>query len=344
MSSNTQLVEKFLLDPKRKESTRVAYRSTLRCLSKFLHDKPFDALTVEELDGFLQTKPATITRLTNLWKIKCFLRWLYDDEELPKEIRRYNLRFIRKKLRPQDLLTPEEVQALLDGCNSLRDKTLVMMLYGTGCRISELLHATVGDIVEKDGVWRIHVNGKTGEHLAFIKEEAVAILKHWLTFLTPASPNQSLFPPHNNPAKPLNYSTVRLLLAKATRRAGITKRVHPHLFRHMRNTDLVRHVGKDKARMIMGYAPNSPVIDQYTHLTDDDATNSFLQSEGRPPLTPTGPQRLPAPSYVHPLAQDPEVQKLRKELKETQEGFNEMTDKVLLLYNKLKVDKGGGTE
>jgi integrase/recombinase XerD len=162
-----------------------------------------------------------------------------------------------------------------------------MVLYGTGARISELLNLQVGDITHKDGVTRLHIKQKGDrEHLAFIKAESLSTLRKWLQLLAPSSPNQYVFPTQHDPFKPLSYNTWQERLQVIAKDAGIRKRVYSHLFRHMRNTYLMRTVGKDKTKQIMGYALSSTIIDNYIYLTDQDATNAFLESEGLPPVTP----------------------------------------------------------
>lgn len=179
-----------------------------------------------------------------------------------------------QRLQADDLLTNKEVERLVDACNSFRDKTLVMLLYGTGCRIGELLSARLKDIIDHHGQTALRVKGKTGEHYYYIAYAALPYLNQYLASLSTADPEDRLFP--------LAYRSIHGLLARAANRAGINKRVYPHLFRHMRNTYLIKKVGKDKAKMIMGYASTSSEIDNYLHLIEQDTTAAFLESEGHP--------------------------------------------------------------
>ncbi|MFW9831034.1 MAG: tyrosine-type recombinase/integrase [Candidatus Thorarchaeota archaeon] len=60
----------------------------------------------------------------------------------------------------------------------MRDNSLILMLYGTGARISEVLKLKVGDIQPQNGKTRILVLGKTGQHLDFVSEEAFPTLRN----------------------------------------------------------------------------------------------------------------------------------------------------------------------
>ncbi|MBI4210326.1 MAG: tyrosine-type recombinase/integrase [Candidatus Diapherotrites archaeon] len=53
---------------------------------------------------------------------------------------------IVKKLNPQEILTPEDIKALVTAAGSVRNKAIVFTLWESGCRISELLNARIGDL------------------------------------------------------------------------------------------------------------------------------------------------------------------------------------------------------
>ena len=63
-------------------------------------------------------------------------------------------------------ITKEEYESMLDVCSgpdslALRDKMMLMILYNTGCRVSELVSLYVDDIsVETDGTSSIRFMGK----------------------------------------------------------------------------------------------------------------------------------------------------------------------------------------
>lgn len=68
----------------------------------------------------------------------------------------------RERLREVDYLTPDEVGWLLDACEPGSERRLMLaLLYNTGCRVSELLHARARDVTcGGSGRARVHVVGK----------------------------------------------------------------------------------------------------------------------------------------------------------------------------------------
>ena len=286
------MLGQFLANPSLRSATKKHYRAVITRFHQFVKKKPWKEVTAADLGRWLDKYENPVTKDVYLRTLKVFIRWLYKDD-LPRDFDRLTLRDAlrhRQRLQNEDLLNPDEVQRLVDGCTRLRDKTLVMMLYGTGARISELLNAQIKDVIDKHGQTAIRVRGKEGEHYYYVSHVALPWLNQYVQSLHGNEENGFLFD--------IPYRTVHGILNRATKRAGINKRVYPHLFRHMRNTRLVRKVGKDKAKRIMGYAPSSNIIDKYTHLTEHDTVAAFLEAEGKPIPKPRTPPELPEPETL----------------------------------------------
>ena len=286
------MLEQFIANPNLRPATKKHYRAVVSRFHKFTNNRPWKEVTSANIGKWLDQYENPVTKDVYLRTLKVFLRWLYNDD-LPKQFDRLTVRAAlrhQQRLQEEDLLTPDEVKQLVEGCTRLRDKTLVMMLYGTGARISELLNAQIKDVIDKHGQTAIRVQGKEGEHYYYVSHATIPWLNQYLQNLHGNEANELLFD--------IPYRTVHGILNRAAKRAGIAKRVYPHLFRHMRNTRLVRKVGKDKAKRIMGYAPSSNIIDKYTHLTEQDTVAAFLEAEGKTIPKPRAPPELPEPETL----------------------------------------------
>ncbi len=96
--------------------------------------------------------------------LKKFFRWLRHYEDgYPPEVKwiRTTIQKNRTKL-PEELLTPEEVQAMVTAATTVRDKALIASLYESGCRISEILNLQIRQIQEHPHGFQIMVKGKKG--------------------------------------------------------------------------------------------------------------------------------------------------------------------------------------
>lgn len=112
----------------------------LRFLAKWLK-KPFKTATKDDLItliGDLERKEyAEHTKYDFRVILKMFYKWLEGkDEFFPKKITwlKKSMKNIEHKL-PEELITEEEVIRLADAAINPRDKTLILVLYETGCRI-----------------------------------------------------------------------------------------------------------------------------------------------------------------------------------------------------------------
>jgi len=81
---------------------------------------------------------------------------------------------------PKELLTPEDVDALIDAANNSRDKALIGLLWETGARYSELMDLTVGDVEDRKRGRKIVVHGKNGGRRIPLME-SVPYLNRWLS-------------------------------------------------------------------------------------------------------------------------------------------------------------------
>ena len=76
------------------------------------------------------------------------------------------------------------------------------------------------------------------------------------------------------------------MLSKIATKAGITKPVNCHKFRHAITTAIVQP-GYNEAiiRKKLGWSPTSGMIARYQHLNDEDVINATLENTGKLPQT-----------------------------------------------------------
>jgi len=132
---------------------------------------------------------------------------------------------------PPELLTPEDVRALLGACSTtaptgIRNRALVVVLYRAGLRLDEALALIPADVDVADGV--IHVGRRTGVHVreAGIDAGALGFVRKWLR--TRASLGVGADAPLfcTLAGGPVHPAYVRQLLPRLAEKAGIDKRVH----------------------------------------------------------------------------------------------------------------------
>lgn len=262
----------------------------LRFLAHWLK-KPYDQASKDDLIalvGGLEAKPDYSEHTKYDFKIilKMFYKWLKgNDEEFPPEIKwlRAKLKNENHKL-PEDLLTEDEVLKLANAANHPRDRALVLVLYETGCRIGELLSLRMKHVHFDQYGAVLRVSGKTGDRRVRIVSSA-STLASWIEIYEQAKdPDAPLWQPrYNNRKDRVNYIThrsvyemFRLLKVKA----GIRKRVYPHLFRHSRATALAGKFTEAQMKEYFGWVQSSDMAATYVHLSGRDVDDALLKMHG----------------------------------------------------------------
>ena len=178
--------------------------------------------------------------------------------------------------RPLDLISNEELKRLLNAPNgddlkSLRDRALLQMLFSTGLRVSELCSLSRDVDIDSD---ELSIRGK-GEKIrvVFISEEARKAVKEYLNKRTDI--DDALFVRMNREEAKggdmaLDSRSVQRIIKQCAIKAGISKKVTPHVIRHCFATDLLSN-GADlrSVQMLLGHS-NISTTQIYTHITDSE--------------------------------------------------------------------------
>jgi integrase/recombinase XerD len=184
-------------------------------------------------------------------------------------------------------LTVDEVAALVaapgqDGPVALRDRAILETLYGAGLRISELVALDVDDVDLEEGSVRAVGKGSK-ERIVPLGRLAVKALEAYLTRARP-----TLAAPRSRGALFLNRRGGRLtrqgstnIIKDMARRAGIRKRVTPHMLRHSFATHLLE--GGADVRVVqelLGHA-SLATTQIYTLVTQDRLRDVYFTSHPR---------------------------------------------------------------
>ncbi|MEK9161083.1 MAG: site-specific tyrosine recombinase/integron integrase [Patescibacteria group bacterium] len=176
--------------------------------------------------------------------------------------------------RSLDLITSAELGRLMESTNgtdekSLRDRAILELLFSTGLRVSELCSLNSDIDLTRD---ELSVRGKGDKvRVVFIspsaKEAVRDYLKHRKDMEEALFVNIPSVGKAKHPSR-LTPRAIQLLIKKYAAKAGITKKVTPHVLRHSFATDLLSN-GADirSVQALLGHASiNTTQI--YTHVTD----------------------------------------------------------------------------
>ncbi|MFC1751526.1 site-specific tyrosine recombinase/integron integrase [Patescibacteria group bacterium] len=169
-----------------------------------------------------------------------------------------------------DLISSDELERLMespDGSDlkDLRDKAILEMLFSTGLRISEMCSLNRDDIDFKKQEFPIRGKGEK-IRLVFLSDKAKNSIKNYIDKRVDIE--EALFVNlKENPGRLTPRSIERIIKHYAVK-AGITKKVTPHVIRHCFATDLLQS-GADirSVQVLLGHS-NISTTQIYTHVTD----------------------------------------------------------------------------
>jgi site-specific recombinase XerD len=236
-------------------ATVAAYRDTFRLLLRYWRQRrrqdlailSLDVLTPDTVLGFLnhleESRGNTIrTRNARLAALRSFVHYLADwlGPELPATTRRILTIPFKRQVKPLiGFLTRAEIEAILaatdDTWTGRRDHLLILLLYNTGARISELLSLRVQDVLGPQAK-QVELQGKGRKRRTLpLWRQTQRLLRQWIreNRLTPPMP---LLP--NRYGEPLTRFGAFRQIKKLVQRASVEqptlnrRPISPHLFRH----------------------------------------------------------------------------------------------------------------
>lgn len=166
---------------------------------------------------------------------------------------------------------------------AMRDSALFESLYSTGCRISEILAMTWGDIGWGDGTAIVKGKGRKSRMVIF-GEKALAALKRHLEITQMRNPeaateNSLIF--LNREGQPLPARKVQRQMKRYLADAGLSTDLTPHKLRHSFATHLLNS-GADlrSVQEMLGHASLS-TTQIYTHVSIERIKDQFSQAHPR---------------------------------------------------------------
>jgi len=165
------------------------------------------------------------------------------------------------------ILSPDEVARLIDAASNLQARAILMLLYSTGVRRSELVRLRVEDIDSERMI--VHIRqGKGGKDRDVpLSSKLLDTLREYWRW---KKPKTWLFPrgiAKRGDNQHLTDKAVWYVCAEAARHAGLKKRVAPHMLRHSFATHLLEN-GADlpTIQILLGHA-DLEATSIYLHLS-----------------------------------------------------------------------------
>ena len=246
------------------------YDRYLKRFFKEMNIQDFSDITDESIQQFrLHLNRSGLSLKTqnyHLIAIRSYITYVNDcDVETP--ISPTSIRLAKVTMRDLDLITPAEFERLREAADGekiedKRNKAIIETLFSTGLRVSELIALPRDlDLTVDEAV----IRGKGGKiRVVFFSPTAKKAIKTYLRMRKDMS--SALF--SGQQATPITARTVERIVLACAKKAGIAKKVTPHIIRHVFATTLLSN-GADlrSVQEMLGHA-NIATTQVYTHVTN----------------------------------------------------------------------------
>jgi len=264
---------------RRSSNTIRAYGNDLKKFGTFLKSKGYDlakidTIVLQEFAAELALQglsSSTIHRI--IYTTRGFITFLEDRKIIAHNVSRPQLPRLERKL--PEFLTFEEISRILNlprnSSREIRDLAIVACLYYGGLRVSELCN------LQMDDVWfgnpahiRVRMGKGMKDRIVPLNEDARLKMHDYMRIRREFVRVHTSFFFLSVRGKPLDASSVYRIVQNTARRAGINRRIHPHVFRHSFATHLLqRGVNVRIVQDLLGHASMS-TTSKYLHVGDTE--------------------------------------------------------------------------
>ncbi|MEI6728265.1 MAG: tyrosine-type recombinase/integrase [bacterium] len=294
------------------ENTVRNYRNTLARFATYLDLMKVEQTNMIDLDiinGYRQylhkkttlrkDKMSLKAQAYQIVVVRSFLKFMIKNGALV--LNPENIELPKTRMRRIEFLTDPEIQNLLsliikDTSKTLdvikkRNQALILSMFGSGLRLSEVLNLSKKEIDHPDA--QLIIQGKGGKiRTTFLAPSAIESIKEYLQ-VRGEDKNPFLFISFskNNPKKPKIYKSltprmVQLMIQSYANQLGIYKKITPHTLRHSFATKILFAGGDLRSvQTLLGHSSIS-TTQIYTHITDwqiKDLHKKVFGSKNEPP-------------------------------------------------------------
>lgn len=258
--NNWKLVERYLSLRSNSitKRTKQAFRDDLRLFCRFLGDKALDDVTHMDIDSFIQycrdergNCEETLSRKQNT--INKFYSYMILKEYLNMKNPCDKVERIKVRHKVRGHITLDEYKKIikyLEEQKDYRGLALFSLFFSSGIRVSEMHQLNKSDF-DFDNNEFVIVSGKGGQgRVAIFSDEAKEYVLRYLK--TRKDDMEALFisRQHNRWA----VTSIQRFVKLTAERAGIKKRIHPHLLRHGTAMLLLDHnLPLDQIQKVLGH-------------------------------------------------------------------------------------------
>ncbi len=258
-----------LLDQKRyAENTKSVYLSYFADFIRNFRGRDLNDISKEEINHYILQliKAKNISTSQQNQRINAIK--FYYEKVLGHRKEYYDIERPRKESHLPDVLSKDEVKRLLNNTANIKHKVIMSLIYSCGLRRSELINLRQDDVDPERMV--IKIKGAKGNKDRYVQLSG-RMYEMLLEYYEAYKPANRLIEGQRGEA--YSGESILQLIKKAAVKAGIIKKVYPHLLRHSYATHQLEQ-GTD-IRFIQEWMGHSSIktTQRYTHISENNFRN-----------------------------------------------------------------------
>lgn len=174
-----------------------------------------------------------------------------------------NIERPKKEKKLPEVLSKEEIKKLIESAKTRKSRIIVQLLYSTGMRVSELVNLKKDDLNLQERIVIVRKGKGKKDRIVILPEKLIDELKE---YMEKNKDNIYLL----SKDKPLTPRNIQKIIKKLAIKAGINKKVTPHILRHSYATHLLESgVDIRYIQTLLGHE-NLNTTQIYTHVSKEE--------------------------------------------------------------------------
>jgi integrase/recombinase XerD len=239
MKQYEQKIELFFELKGTPDSSRESYWRRMRAFLNYMEKikRPIEEITHEDIQQYIlflkSEKDLSAGTINNyISAIKFFYTYVLEREWNPLKVPR-----MKRTQKFPVVPSREEILTLLNSTTNLKHKALLLLIYGSGLRVSEVAKLKIKDICSKTMRIRVENAKHNTNRYTILSKTALEVLRQYfkMYFTKNYKPDDWLFP-GQKPGEHISVKTIKNTLIRLRNKLQLDPDISAHTLRHCFST------------------------------------------------------------------------------------------------------------